>query len=136
MAKTSAFSLIELIITLLLVGIFAVMIVPFFQSGVFDSAELLQTRQELYDLNTVMSQMVVQYEGDSSNRNDEANLLAFLGSPGLRTMTLNGNNYVYWLAIANPGLAVPSRVVTISLPNENNTGPGIGSLTYLFTVKD
>lgn len=127
MAKTSAFSLIELIITLLLVGIFAVMIVPFFQSGVFDSAELLQTRQELYDLNTVMSRIVVDYE---VNYHEDLNgLSTTIGAVGPQDNTYGKYAVVSKTFISIGGGVNNGLEVTIAAPD------GSSPLTYLFTVK-
>ncbi len=127
MAKTSAFSLIELIITLLLVGIFAVMIAPFFQSGVFDSAELLQTRQKLYDLNTVMSKIVVDYE---VNYHEDLNgLSTAIGNVGTQSNAYGAYSVVAKTVRNIGGGSNNGLEVTIAAPD------GSSPLTYLFTEK-
>lgn len=128
MAKTSAFSLIELIITLLLVGIFAVMIVPFFQSGVFDSAELLQTRQDLYDLNSVISRIVVDYE--TSFPQDLNGLSTAIGAVGTQNNAY-GEYSVVSKSFRNIGGGSGNGLeVTIATPD------GLSPMTYLFTEKE
>ncbi|WP_161788454.1 prepilin-type N-terminal cleavage/methylation domain-containing protein [Desulfonatronum thiodismutans] len=128
MKKSPAFSLIELIITLLLVGIFAVMIVPFFQSGVYDSVELLQTRQELYELNTVMSRIVADYE--VNHHGDLSLLSTAIGDVGAHDNDDYGKYYVVsktFLDIA--GGSSNGLEVTFATPD------GLSPLTYLFTEK-
>lgn len=56
------FSLIEIIVTLILVGIMAAMIIPFFASGVTSSHTPIQIVSNTMDLNTVMANIVEDYE--------------------------------------------------------------------------
>ncbi len=127
MRKIQAFSLIELIITLLLVGIFAMMIVPFFQSGVYNSAELLQTRKELYELNTVISRIVADYE--VNHHGDLSALSSAIGDVGT-----NVNGYGEYSVVSKTFQNIDDGTnngleLTLTTPD------GLSPLTYLFTEK-
>jgi prepilin-type N-terminal cleavage/methylation domain-containing protein len=127
MKKSPAFSLIELIITLLLVGIFAVMIAPFFQSGVYDSVELLQTRQELYELNTVMSRIVADYE--VNHHGDLSSLSTAIGDVGTHANGYGDYSIVSKTFRNIAGGTSNGLEVTFATPD------GLSPLTYLFTEK-
>lgn len=60
----NGFSLIELILIVMLIGIFAVMIIPFFGSGVGGSGSMLIRQQNLYDLNSEMAEISACYEAN------------------------------------------------------------------------
>lgn len=128
--QSSGFSLIEVIISLVLVGIFAAMIVPFFQTGVYQSAELVQMREELYDLNTVMANMVAKYEAEYKTKLGD--LYEAIGSTGTTQDNEDfGQYFVVSSTLKDIGSGTDNGLlITISGPNR------LGNLTYLFTEKD
>ncbi len=63
---SSGFSLIEIIITLVVVGVFAAMIIPFYNSGVFNSITYTKRQEAVFQLNSVLADIVADYENSGT----------------------------------------------------------------------
>ena len=129
------FTLLEIILTLVLIGIAAAMIVPYFQGGVSDSSVLVARQEAIFDLNGVMANMIADYE-----KNYTHDLSAFsakigpvgvvssvygdLGNGDMQSYLVTAKQFVSIAGAANKGLAV-----SIADPR------GEIHLDYLFTVK-
>jgi prepilin-type N-terminal cleavage/methylation domain-containing protein len=79
-SSRTGFSLIEIILTLIIIGMAAAMIVPYFMSGVFDSATVVNRQETIFNLNGVMANMVAEYEANYTN--NLTGLSSAIGSAG------------------------------------------------------
>jgi len=127
MSKTNqpnGFSLIELIIIVVLVGIFSVMMIPFFDSGVGGSGSMLIRQQNFYDLNSDMAEIAANYEANYAS--DLAGFKAWLeGSPAELESDASCQEQDVLGDGSDAGL-----LVTIS------SAEGDGELVCLFTEKE
>jgi len=122
--QPNGFSLIELILIVLLVGIFAVMMIPFFDSGVGGSAGMLNRQQHFYELNADMAKIAANYEANYTS--DVAGFKAWLeGSPGELENGVTCQDQDVLEDGSNAGL-----LVTLS------SAEGDGELVCLFTEKE
>jgi hypothetical protein len=116
-------------------GIAAAMIVPYFQSGIFQSAALVNRQERIFDLNGVMGNMIADYEKnytqDLSGLNtkigtvgSQSSVYGDLGNGHVLTYLVKSKNFIRIAGEANRGLAV-----TIADANDEVR------LSYLFTLK-
>ena len=120
----NGFSLIELILIVLLVGIFAVMMIPFFGSGVGGSASMLNRQQNFYELNSDMAKIAANYEANYAS--DLAGFKSWLqGSPADLESGVFCQDQDVLEDGSNAGL-----LVTLS------SAEGDGELVCLFTEKE
>ena len=116
----NGFSLIELILIVMLVGIFAVMMIPFFDSGVGGSGSMLIRQQNLYDLNSEMAEISAYYEANYAS--DLEGFEAWLDASGVRWDPRN--------VLDEDDGTYAGLLVTVSSPD------GDGELVCLFTEKE
>ncbi len=64
----SGISLIELILCLVLVGLFAAMIVPYYKSGVLSSITYTQRQQAIFQLESVLANIIEDYENNYTGK--------------------------------------------------------------------
>jgi len=64
--RSKGFALIELIVTLVLVGVLGVMIGPYFFSGVTTASDPLTKMSTPLDLQTIMAKIVTDYESNGT----------------------------------------------------------------------
>ena len=131
----TGFTLLEIILTLVLIGIAAAMIVPYFQSGVTQSSSLVARQESIFDLNGVMANMIADYEAQYTQ--DISALSTKIGTVGSLSTVYGdlGNGHVVSYLVKS------KQFVTIA--GETNKGLAVTiadardeiHLDYLFTMK-
>jgi prepilin-type N-terminal cleavage/methylation domain-containing protein len=100
----SGFSLIELIITIVIAGIFGVVLAGFFDPLVRIN-DPLQSTNDVLRVNEVMARMVADYEAQGIGRGTQAALTAFMSGIGSAGATTRTNKYGTYTVVANAQVA-------------------------------
>lgn len=134
-SRMAGFTIIEIIILLVIMGFIGWMVGPFFFSGVMTSSEPLDNLELAADFNSVMANMVADYD---DNHSTEAELDTFHDSIGSIGLTYNDPDYGYYTVVRNEYITVIGTASTassswliVTIENPNNPGE---TLTNLFTV--
>lgn len=121
------FTLVEIILTLVLMGLLGAMIVPYFQAGVFDSSRLLSEQQNILDLNSCMAHMVADYE--ENYKNDIGGFSSVIGAEN----SAQDNAYGQYQVAEKLQRTIAGNAA-LQLTIESPSGNG-AKLSYLFTTK-
>ena len=127
------FTLIEVIATLVIVGILSVAIIPYFQAGITRSADPLDVLPTPLKIQGIMSSIVSAYNGNPNYQQDLTSLEATIngnsnnpyGIDSSITVTIN-NQYKF---------KSTDTKVALKVTIKSNAGRSRESVTYIFTQK-
>lgn len=131
--KKKGFTLIELIITLILAGILAITVVPYFQSGITRSSDALNYLSVPLRVQKIMSLIIADY---NSNTTYQQNLSSLETNIGLTSNNPYGIDSTYAVTINNQYKFQTTDVnYSLMVTIQNNQGTSQESVTYIFTRK-
>ncbi len=136
-SRCAGFTLIELIITLVLMASVAAMVVPFFGSGVDSSTTVVTRLHRLTDLNTVLENILADFESTASTMvmfKSKLDSSPAQYIPSGMHATISTSDVFRMNTVASPALSPvydtsDALRVTVSYPEG-------GALTYVLVEKD
>lgn len=135
MITKNAFTLIEVILTLVILAIAASMIMPYFMSGVLTSSSVMNSMSTPLGIQSIMSKIVSDYNSNYGTTN-----LPSLAN--LATKVRNTSNNIYGIdsntistVNENYKFDTNDEDASLKVTLTNNKGSSKESLTYVFTKK-
>jgi prepilin-type N-terminal cleavage/methylation domain-containing protein len=131
--KNKGFTLIEVILVLVVLGVLAVMVVPYYMSGVTSSSVALNSMNSTLSIQSVMAKIVADYNNpaNSTYRSDLTAFLSYINTNAVNYGLVSG----YWTYDSTYKFQTTDVANSLKLTITNNSGSSREYITYIFTAQ-